>query len=241
MRGALITFLITLWGIRLSYNFYRKGGYSGMEDYRWAILRGRIKSKIAWIAFSFFFISVFQSLLLLSITFPVYKVGLDYTNGQASISVKDLVCSLVFLLLLIGETIADNQQFEFQTTKYKLINDQKKLGKTFARGFITSGLFKYSRHPNFFCEISIWWIVYIFGMDKMNIHWTFVGAFLLNLLFHGSTTFTEEISSSKYKEYSVIIILILIIALSKINIKTNTILSIKFKIGIICFFACEMS
>jgi steroid 5-alpha reductase family enzyme len=202
IRGILQSLLITAWGIRLSYNFYRKGGYSGMEDYRWGILRGKIKSKIAWTAFSFFFISLFQSLLLLAITFPVYKVGLDFIDGQKELTIKDIICSIVFALLLLGETVADNQQFAFQSKKYELINEKKKLTKVYARGFITNGLYKYSRHPNFFCEICIWWTVCLFAID--NLDWTMVGAGLLNLLFLGSTQFTEEISSSKYKEYSVI-------------------------------------
>jgi steroid 5-alpha reductase family enzyme len=205
VRGLLISLLITAWGIRLTYNFYRKGGYSGMEDYRWAILRDKIKSKIAWTLFSFLFIAVFQSFLLLAITFPVYKVGQDFIDGQTDITFKDVICSIIFALLLLGETVADNQQFAFQTKKYKLINQKKKLPKKYARGFITSGLFKYSRHPNFFCEISIWWTVCLFGLDKFtDLGWTMAGAGLLNLLFLGSTQFTEDISSSKYKEYSVI-------------------------------------
>ena len=206
MRGAMLTILITAWGLRLTYNFHRKGGYSGMEDYRWAILRDKIKSKIAWTAFSFFFISIFQSLLLLSITFPVYKVGLDFIHGQKDITLKDIICSLLFILLLIGETVADNQQFSFQSEKHKLLQSKKKLPTKYEGGFITGGLFKYSRHPNFFCEISLWWVVYFFGIDNMDMNWTLIGPLLLNLLFHGSTEFTEQISSSKYKEYSVILV-----------------------------------
>src|SRR5690606_29122596 len=42
-RTLLMAVLVTLWAARLTFNFARKGGYSGMEDYRWAILRGRMK------------------------------------------------------------------------------------------------------------------------------------------------------------------------------------------------------
>ncbi|MCR2826030.1 DUF1295 domain-containing protein, partial [Microbacterium sp. zg.Y909] len=41
-RSVLMAALVTLWGARLTFNFARKGGYSGMEDYRWAILRKRM-------------------------------------------------------------------------------------------------------------------------------------------------------------------------------------------------------
>ena len=41
-RLFLMAVLVTLWAARLTFNFARKGGYTGMEDYRWAILRGRM-------------------------------------------------------------------------------------------------------------------------------------------------------------------------------------------------------
>ena len=48
--------LVTLWGARLTFNFARRGGYSGYEDYRWGVLRRRIGNPILWQLFSFFFI-----------------------------------------------------------------------------------------------------------------------------------------------------------------------------------------
>jgi steroid 5-alpha reductase family enzyme len=41
VRLDLMAVLVTLWGARLTFNFARKGGYTGTEDYRWAVLRGR--------------------------------------------------------------------------------------------------------------------------------------------------------------------------------------------------------
>src|SRR5690606_11814716 len=42
-RVSLVAALITLWGARLTFNFWRRGGYApGGEDYRWAILRKRM-------------------------------------------------------------------------------------------------------------------------------------------------------------------------------------------------------
>jgi hypothetical protein len=55
----------------------------------------------------------------------------------------------------------------------------------FKRGFITSGLFRYSRHPNFFAEQCVWWALALFSVAVTGdwSHWTFVGAVLLSLLF----------------------------------------------------------
>ena len=71
----------------------------------------------------------------------------------------------------------------------------------YKRGFITEGLFKFTRHPNFFCEISMWWVIYFFSVVNIGINLSGFGALLLNLLFLGSTALTERISSEKYPIY----------------------------------------
>ena len=77
----------------------------------------------------------------------------------------------------------------------------------YGRGFLTQGLFAYSRHPNFFAEQSMWWAFYLFavaakgGLDAGRDAWlqpVLVGPVLLSLLFQGSTPFTEDITVSKY-------------------------------------------
>ena len=70
-------------------------------------------------------------------------------------------------------------------------------------GFNTSGLWRYSRHPNYFAEQGTWAAFYIFsigaGMGILN--WSVIGALLLMVLFQGSAALAEEISSGKYPEY----------------------------------------
>lgn len=107
----------------------------------------------------------------------------------------------MFIFFLLGETLADQQQWNFQTAKYN--PNTKKVGD-YARGFLSKGLFKYSRHPNFVCEMSIWWSVYLFSVAATGewVNWSIIGTVLLTLLFQGSTTFTEKITSEKYPEYA---------------------------------------
>lgn len=71
------------------------------------------------------------------------------------------------------------------------------------RGFLTSGLWAYSRHPNFFAEQTIWFVLYQWGCYATNnlYNWTFVGSASLILLFQGSTWLTETITAGKYAEY----------------------------------------
>jgi steroid 5-alpha reductase family enzyme len=71
------------------------------------------------------------------------------------------------------------------------------------RGFITTGLFAYSRHPNFFAEQSIWFMLYQWSCFATNnlYSYTGLGSLLLVMLFQGSTWLTEGITLGKYPEY----------------------------------------
>jgi len=72
------------------------------------------------------------------------------------------------------------------------------------RGFVTSGLWAYSRHPNFAAEQTIWFVLYQWSCyaTKVLYSWAGVGPSFLILLFQGSTWLTELITSGKYPEYS---------------------------------------
>lgn len=189
--------LVTLWGIRLTFNFARKGGYApGGEDYRWAILRARMP-RWAYELFNIFFIVIYQNVLLLLITLPALTVLL---SGAGSFGVADALLTLLFLGLLTLETIADQQQWDFHQWK----RAETEAGRIVSPGFLTRGLFSVSRHPNFFAEQAQWWVIFLFGAVAAGsiAQWTVVGAFLLTLLFLGSTRFTEAITLSKYPEYA---------------------------------------
>ena len=71
------------------------------------------------------------------------------------------------------------------------------------RGFITSGLWGYSRHPNFAAEQSIWFFLYQWSCfaSKNLYSWSGVGPSFLIMLFQGSTWLTELITAGKYSEY----------------------------------------
>ena len=186
----MMAIFTTLWGARLTFNFARKGGYSGEEDYRWEILRRRM-SKVQFQIFNILFISIYQNILLLLIALPAYFV---YSHTYKS-NLLAIVFSALFLLALFGETIADQQQWNFY--------ENRKAGKT-SKGFNDAGLFSISRHPNFFFEQCQWWLLYLIGgtVTGHYLNWTILGPFLLTTLFLGSTSFTESISSKKYPEYA---------------------------------------
>ncbi len=203
-RLILAASLITLWGVRLTFNFARKGGYSGVEDYRWQVVRRRIGNEFLWQAFNLGFISAYQNGLFVLFVAPLYQA---YIAVKVPFGGPDYAAAGLFATFLVIETVADRQQWEFQQFKHASKQaGAKPEGRDddVARGFLTHGLFAYSRHPNYFGEIGIWWAVYLFGAAATGqwVHWSVLGAVLLTLLFQGSTALTEKLSMEKYPDYA---------------------------------------
>ena len=68
---------------------------------------------------------------------------------------------------------------------------------------MNTGLFRYSRHPNYLCELGMWWVFYLFAVAASGqwIHWTGAGFVALTALFVGSIRLSESISAQKYPSY----------------------------------------
>lgn len=213
-RAVIFAIIVTLWGIRLTSNFARKGAYqlkfwAGEEDYRWLVLRQNkyLQNKVAWAAFDFFFVSLFQNVLVLGICLP----SLATMASNEPLGVFDfLAFGLAFAFLLL-ETMADEQQMYFHTTKNKMLAEGKTLEELpapYNKGFNTTGLWARSRHPNYFGEQAIWICLALVVLGaKLStyyvFHWSFAGALLLVILFLGSSAFGEGVSNSKYPEYHI--------------------------------------
>ena len=209
-RLVVMAVLVTLWGARLTYNFARKGAYrlkfwEGEEDYRWSVLRAKkgFQPHWKWMIFNFLFISFYQNALVLMTTFP----ALVLMNVDVPFGWVDVLAAVLMLGFIVYETVADKQQWAFQSAKWKMIGAGKKLEDLpapFNKGFNTVGLWRVSRHPNYFAEQGTWCAFYVFsiGGGIGIINWSIIGALLLIVLFQGSSAFAEEISAAKYAEYT---------------------------------------
>lgn len=208
-RLVIMAVLATIWGARLTYNFAKKGAYSikfwsGEEDYRWIYLRKQkiFQSRFVWALFDLFFISIFQNVLVLLTTFPAVA-AMTSTTGLNYIDIIAIVITGGAILL---ETIADKQQWDFQSTKYKMLGEGKKLEELpfpYNKGFNTTGLWNHSRHPNYLGEQTTWVGFYVFSIAAGAgiCNWSGIGFIILIALFIGSSIFGESITSSKYPEY----------------------------------------
>lgn len=209
-RLLVICLLTTTWGLRLTYNFWRRGGYGNLiqheEDYRWPILRKKIGSPVLFFLFNLSFIASYQNFILLCIAFPAHGVMI----GPSSCDYKDYIVAAMFVGFLIMESVADNQHLKFHEKKYAVNASERKVhpDSDVRDGFYQSGLFSFCRHPNYFAEQSMWVCVYLFSLTKTEIEGTAdllngyaLGIFLLITLFQGSMGFSEGITASKYPKY----------------------------------------
>ncbi|KAF9000632.1 hypothetical protein BDQ17DRAFT_1359261 [Cyathus striatus] len=181
-RALLMLTLITTWMCRLSYNTYRRGLFSLKdEDYRWAVLRKQLPAWFFQVT-NFVFISGIQNVLLLLLGFPTKTVVMEQSNTPLASS--DVVLAICALLVLTLEFTADNQQYAYQSYKHHFLTTEKGIKNVTPyderkqwplarlnwtpddarRGFITKGLWRYSRHPNFACEQTFWWIITLFPL-----------------------------------------------------------------------------
>ncbi len=196
-RLNLMTFLVCLWAIRLTFNYARKGGYRpyGGEDYRWEHLRKRM-GPFWFQVFNLAFIALGQLLIIWLFTSPAHHA---WTALEAPLNWLDMLATVLFLTFWVGEAIADQQMWSFQQAK----KARQAQGSLIDAPFLTTGLFRFSRHPNFFCELGMWWTFYLFAIAATDalLNWSVAGALALTGIFFGSTRLTEAISLSCYPSY----------------------------------------
>ncbi|CAE6533658.1 unnamed protein product [Rhizoctonia solani] len=238
-RAALMVLLQVIWSLRLSYNTARRGLFNLRdEDYRWAIVRAKIPS---WLfsLLNFGFIALTQNVLLFIMAFPVHHA---LFQRDLPLATSDYALAALTVTVLAIQFTADNQQHAFQSFKHSrppantsaitisdVQTDQKSEGPFGAnawpgariewtnedvkRGFVTKGLWAWSRHPNFLCEQTFWYLQALFPIlastslsevtdpDIITALWPLVPPLALSALFFASTPLTESISSGKYPEY----------------------------------------
>lgn len=206
-RLLLMAVLATIWGVRLTYNFSRRGAYklkfwTGEEDYRWEILRqtSALKGRLKWSLFNLFFISLYQNGLILMFTIPMLVA---YKSIGQPISIVEYILAIVFIALVMIETIADQQQWNYQNEKHRQLKAKQPLEGIYKKGFVHTGLWGKVRHPNYACEQAIWIVFYLFSVAATGhfINWSMAGCLLLLILFQESADFSENISAGKYPEY----------------------------------------
>lgn len=145
------------------------------------------------------------------VTTPTYILLLSSTLTGDSLSTYDHVFSKLIFVLVLVEFFADQQQWDYYRAREQYRNtakvpkEYKYTREQLDRGFNTSGLWAWSRHPNFAAEQGVWMCFYQWCCCESGtyMNYCFMGALSYLLLFQSSTWLTELLSGSKYPEYKV--------------------------------------
>jgi steroid 5-alpha reductase family enzyme len=146
-RQWLLAMLIGLWGIRLGVHLLRRVG-SESEDGRYRFLRERLGERIQPFMFGFFQV---QALWALIFALPIWAAAMA---PGASLAWHDLIGIAIWILALGGEAVADVQLARFRAQEGN-------------RGRVCdSGLWAWSRHPNYFFEWLHWFAYVLIGIGS---------------------------------------------------------------------------
>ncbi len=140
-RKILVTALVTLWGLRLSgYLLWRN--YGKGEDFRYQQFRKDYGEQRYW-WISFFQVFLLQGLLMWLISAPL--LGAQFYSDSSGLGLLDAAGLLLWIIGILFEAGGD-----YQLARFKANPENK--GKVLDTGF-----WRYTRHPNYFGDVSVWW------------------------------------------------------------------------------------
>lgn len=159
----LIVFI--LWGMRLTVNWGIVFTGFDYEDWRYRMFREG-NGPIKWFIINFFGIHMFPTLVVFAGMLPIFEII------QIELGILSIPGIIIMAFGIILEILADHDMHVF-------------LSKTVEKTTCREGLWKYSRHPNYLGEISVWVGVYLAMLPYSLEKWFYgVGALLVLLLFN---------------------------------------------------------
>ncbi len=163
IQQIIVTMLVLIWGSRLSYHIHKRNSKKG-EDPRYLVWRQTWK----WFyTRSFFQVFVLQGVLMLLVVSPVLFIN---TYATSDISILLVLGVLVWLTGFIFESVGDAQLKAF------IVNPENK-GK-----IMDQGLWAYTRHPNYFGEVTQWWGLFIVALSVPYGVWSIIGPLTITFL-----------------------------------------------------------
>lgn len=179
-RGTLqylVSGIVVIWGLRLSFYIFKRFKRSKDEDPRYAEMQNSWRGSIYVNAY--FRIFIIQGLLALLISASVIVINL---SGDTDIEPTALIGLVVWIAGFLFESIGDSQLRAH-------LEDPKNKGK-----LMTSGLWRYTRHPNYFGEAVQWWGILIIALSVPYGWVSVIGPFVITvlLLFVSGVPLTEN-------------------------------------------------
>jgi steroid 5-alpha reductase family enzyme len=168
-RQLVIMSLVLFWSIRLTFNWLR--GWQGLRHQDWRYTSIAEKTGKWYWPVSFLGIHFMPTLFVFLGCLPLWYS----LSASTPFTIYDVFAASITILAILTECIADEQLHRFRKNNNR-------------RTFIHTGLWKYSRHPNYLGEISFWGGMFLFvvsssGFRSFTGYWTIIGLIFMILLF----------------------------------------------------------
>ena len=187
-RRVLLAAMVVLWGGRLGWHLTVRKRHEPEEDRRYAVMREKQGDR--FVLWSLRMVFGTQALLVLVVSLPLsVAAGVDDRMGPWAIPGV-----IVWAVGLAFETIGDAQLRAFKA-------DPASKGQVMDRG-----LWRYTRHPNYFGDACVWWGLWLVAVTGAGVWWTAVGPLVMTLLLvrvSGAGLLEKDIGTRRpgYAEY----------------------------------------
>ena len=182
----IILSLVLIWSIRLTYNWARL--WQGLDDEDWRYTNLRVeKGKSFWLA-NLIGIHLMPTIVVFLGCLSLYPI---FSINRSSFGYIEVIALSITLFAIIIETVSDQQLYQFIRNREN------------STEIIKKGLWKYSRHPNYFGEILFWWSLYLFALiTELSFWWMIIGPLSITILFYVlSIPMMEERNLSRKPTY----------------------------------------
>ena len=185
-RVSAALFLVNLWAVRLAAHIFAR--HDG-EDHRYAAMRHKFGARWWW--WSLVQVFLLQAILMWFIAAPLVAVML---SSRAPMGVLDYLGVGIAAAGFLFEALADVQLARFRL-------DPRNKGKVMDRG-----LWRWSRHPNYFGESVMWWGFFLLGFSAAGAWWLILSPLVVTLLLlqvSGVTLMEDKIEDRRpaYADY----------------------------------------
>jgi len=167
IRQIVIMIIVSFYAIRLTLNWIR--GWKGLKHEDWRYVKFRVeKPKLFWFI-AFTGLEMMPTLIVFLACIPLYPALVLSSN---TFGVFDIIAIVIAIGAISIEFVADEQMKIF----VRMSKDPKKV--------MDLGLWAYSRHPNYFGEVSFWWGLFFFALAAdLTWWWTVAGGIAMIILF----------------------------------------------------------
>ena len=162
VRGKLVLALAAIWALRLSLHITVRN-WGEPEDYRYQSIRANNEPHFTFK--SLYIVFGLQGVLAWFVAMPL----LPSIASDSPLTVVDGIAMALWLTGFVFEAVGD-----YQLVRFKARADSQ--GRV-----LDTGLWKYTRHPNYFGEFCMWWAFYLFAVSSGG-WWSIASPLLISLL-----------------------------------------------------------